>query len=169
MLVAIMASLTLTPIAFSETNTSYWGYINSDYILPYTGVGADYLWFSNADPSIWTQWTFDRLGITYYGHIDLVDFWKPLFHTTQLSICFKSASVGQASWYYKDKFAQVLNLFGEHNASIIVAHYPAWNAVAHCGSQALWDDWIQFVQDWKGDSRIAAVKLSLKTGRATLV
>lgn len=138
---------------------SYWGYVDPDYVLPMTGVGADYLWYSNADLSIWTQTTFNKSGVTYYGHIDLVNFWKPLFHITQLGICFTSASARTASWYDQTKFGQVLALFGERNAPIIVAHYPAWNTIAHCGSQALWNNWIQFVEDWKGDSRIAAIKL----------
>ena len=58
--------------------------------LPYTGVGADYLWrYINEPVSVWTLYTWTTGGVTYNGHIDLANkYWMPLGFNVD-KICFQ--------------------------------------------------------------------------------
>jgi len=131
-------------------------YVSSEYVLPWTGLGADYLlYYSNADVSVWLNTEFTRDGKWYHGHIDLVNYWKPLFHTSKIGFTFPG-EIQSGSYYEYDKMNEVIQLFANRNSSVIPAFYPAWNAIDIAGSPRLITYWENMTRDFLGDDRIAA-------------
>ena len=133
--------------------------VSSEYVLPWTGLGADYLmYYSNGDPSLWTNSEFIHNDVTYYGHVDLVNYWKPLFHQAKLGFTFNG--VNQSCSYYEyNKMSQVIQLFADRGVGVIPALYPSWDAEDYCGSPQLTSDWVDFTYDFLDDDRILAFNL----------
>ncbi len=174
--IPILLSAILSPIAFAEANNlSYWGYVDPYYVLPMTGVGADYLmYYSDDDPSVWTNIVFDRTvngqNVTFSGHIDLAKYWQPLFHTPKLQMVFPSCSVYPmgdrgASTYVEWKFEKVLELFDERECQVVPIVQNLYDCQNYVGSSNMTNDWLAFTQRWKGDKRIAAISIFSETNR----
>jgi hypothetical protein len=138
---------------------SRFSYVDPSSVLPWTGLGADYLlYYNNQDVTVWTQTEFMRDGVWYYGHVDLVNYWKPLFHIAKLGFTFPYENQ-ICSYYDYRKMNDVVDLFFERGTRVIPALYPRWDSEAYVGSEKLAQDWITFTYDFLDDDRIAAFNI----------
>jgi hypothetical protein len=127
--------------------------------IPYTGVSTDYLLhYDNSDVSVWTANIITVDGVTLHGHIDLLNLWKPLFTVSKMSFTFPSAPQ-RCSYYDPVKWEILLQMFTARGVKVIAQLYPDCNTLGYLGSSQLSTDWLNFVDRWKGDTRIAAVSL----------
>jgi hypothetical protein len=128
-------------------------------VIPYTGVSTDYcLYYDNSAMSVWTASTFTYNGVTYNGHIDLLNLWKPQFTVSKMGFTFPNAP-RRCSYYDAGKWETLLQLCTARGVKVIAQLFPNFNSLGYCGSSQLTTDWLNFVDHWKGDSRIAAVGL----------
>ena len=127
--------------------------------IPYTGVSTDYLLhYDNSDVSVWTESTIIVNGVTLHGHIDLLNLWKPLFTVSKMSFTFPNVPQ-RCSYYDPAKWEILLQMFTSRGVKVIAQLYPDCNSLGYLGSSQLSTDWLNFVDQWKGDTRIAAVSL----------
>ena len=168
-LVLLLTISFISPVSAQIGGQSTFGYINPDNILPYTGIGTDYM-NSYTGANRWTYTTFDRDGVTYYGHVDLLNYWKPLFHTPRMGFTFRTDG-GAMSSYNKDKLENMLQLFAARNIKPIMMQQnqlPTRLDDNYVGSPEMTDNWLNiFLGDWvtngKLDSRIAGISLFSET------
>ena len=112
--------------------------------LPLTGLGGDYLVFSNHDPSEWAN------CLPFFTQ----------FHsnTARLSFSFADDS-GRFSTYSSAKLSAVLTELSSVGVKAIICEYPGDGSQFY-GSQAWVNDWKQVAADFRGDSRIKAFELA---------
>ena len=145
----------------STSGTISYHLVPSD-TLPLTGVGGDYLLFSdNGSPNWWLQWGSYWLNQVAERETNGYD-------TVRLGFWFSGATSnpnGQGiSVLDYAKFNTVLAYMDSINVKV-VALCQNWidsystEAYGYTMSQHLWDNWLDFVQYYKGDKRIAAVSL----------
>lgn len=130
--------------------------------LPLTGVGGDYLlFFDNGSPDRWLSWN------SYW--LNQVAALKTKGYTTvRLSFWFSGATSNPndqgISVLDYTKFDTVLGYLDGINVKI-VALCQNWGDLygsegyGYTMSQHLWNNWLDFVNHYKGDRRIAAVSL----------
>lgn len=123
--------------------------------LPFSGFGGDYcLFYDNGDVNRWTWWDaywLERAAdLKEYG-----------MDTVSLIFGFKNTSSEYGSYYTPAKFEQALDLFDSYDITVLAyllddySTYPdGW-----IGTSDYWDNWINFIGNFTGDSRIAAVSL----------
>jgi hypothetical protein len=156
-LIALMASVSFQTRYVSAQ--SRFDYVDPSSVLPWTGLGADYLlYYDNQDANVWTSTHFQRDGVWYYGHIDLVNYWKPLFHQVKLGFTFPYETP-ICSYYEYEKMNAVVQMFYDRGVRVIPALYPRWDSIGVIGSDKLVQDWAGFTRDFLGDQRIAAFNI----------
>ena len=93
-------------------------------VLPYAGVGTDYcLYFCNSAMTVWTQYTWTADGMTFNGHVDLLNAWKPLFTTPKMGFTFPNVNQ-RCSYYDAGKWETLLKLFSARGVKVVAQFSP---------------------------------------------
>jgi hypothetical protein len=98
--------------------------------------------------SIWEQ----------YGHIDLLNDWQPLFHTSRIMFTFPSSPTLPYSQtehghsvFTKKKWTQLLQFFEERGAKAIGCLQNAYDMQNYVGSPEMTAEWLNFAEEWQNN------------------
>lgn len=123
--------------------------------MSFNVIGSDYKAYFNSGPV--SQW--EKGGFGQVNFAQKFTEYFPYFPFCEMGFDFTFKSTGASHMVYSD-FRELLDMWERYgNTKIVPAYYGQWSTQqAIIGKQSFYDDWVNFITEFKDDRRIVAIQ-----------